>query len=123
MRNAARLKAGYYPLDQREAGRMRNFLIFSGQETAVVDPCAGTGAALRLIADAEQVIRHGIELDAYRADESRTTVHHVVQGNAFDVQSAVESFSLLYCNPPYDHEIGENRNARKRPYKGINCWE
>ncbi len=112
MRNAARLKAGYYPLPQREAERMKNFLIFSEQETAVVDPCAGTGAALRLIADGEKVIRHGIELDAYRAEESRNNLHHVVQGNTFEVQSAVESFSVLYSNPPYDHEIGENRNAR-----------
>lgn len=112
MRNAARLKAGYYPLPQREAERMKNFLVFGGQETAVVDPCAGTGAALRLITDGEKIIRHGIELDAYRADKSRNTLHHVIHGNAFDVQSAVESFSVLYTNPPYDHEIGENRNAR-----------
>lgn len=112
LRNAARLKAGYYPLPQREAERMKNFLIFGGQETAVVDPCAGTGAALRLITDGEKIIRHGIELDAYRADKSRNNLHHVIHGNAFDVQSAVESFSVLYTNPPYDHEIGENRNAR-----------
>ena len=36
----------------------------------------------------------------------------VIQGNCFDVHSAVESFSLLFENPPYDHEMGENRNAR-----------
>jgi 16S rRNA G966 N2-methylase RsmD len=112
LRNVARLKAGYYPLPQREAERLKSFLIFSGQGTAVLDPCAGTGAALRLITDGEKVIRHGIELDAFRADESRNILHHVIHGNAFDVQSAVESFSVLYTNPPYDDEIGENRNAR-----------
>jgi len=112
LRNVARLKAGYYPLPRREAERLKSFLISSGQETAVLDPCAGTGAALHLITDREKVIRHGIELDAYRADESRNILHHVIHGNAFDVQSAVESFSVLYTNPPYDHEIGENRSAR-----------
>jgi hypothetical protein len=37
---------------------------------------------------------------------------HVIQGNCFDVHSAVESFSLLFLNPPYDFEVSENRNAR-----------
>ncbi len=83
MRNAARLKAGYYPLPQREAERMKNFLIFGGQETAVVDPCAGTGAALRLITDGEKIIRHGIELDAYRADRVRKNFITSFNGNAF----------------------------------------
>jgi hypothetical protein len=36
----------------------------------------------------------------------------VLQGNCFDVQSAVETFSLLFENPPYDFEVGENRNGR-----------
>lgn len=112
MRDIARLKAGYYPLAQQEAERIKKFLSFSGQDTAVIDPCAGTGAALHFITPEERALRHGIELDAYRAEESKNNLHHVIQGNAFDVQCAVESFSLLYCNPPYDHEIGENRNAR-----------
>ena len=53
-----------------------------------------------------------IELDAFRAEEARLVLDHVIQGNCFDVHSAVESFSLLFENPPYDFEIGENRNGR-----------
>lgn len=59
-----------------------------------------------------KAVRHGIELDAFRADEARLVLDEVIQGNCFEVHAAVESFSLLFENPPYDHEIGENRNAR-----------
>ena len=36
----------------------------------------------------------------------------VIQGSAFDTHAPVESFSLLYLNPPYDFEMGEGRNKR-----------
>jgi hypothetical protein len=59
-----------------------------------------------------KTVRHAIELDAFRAEEARSVLDHVIQGNCFDVHSAVESFSLLFENPPYDFELGENRNGR-----------
>jgi hypothetical protein len=36
----------------------------------------------------------------------------VIQGNAFDSHAPVESFSMVYLNPPYDFEIGEGKNQR-----------
>ena len=64
------------------------------------------------ITSGAKAVRHGIELDAFRAEEARSVLDQVIQGNCFDVHSAVESLSLLFENPPYDHEIGGNRNAR-----------
>ena len=64
------------------------------------------------ITSGAKTVRHAIELDAFRAEEARSVLDHVIQGNCFDVQSAVESFSLLFENPPYDFEVGENRNGR-----------
>jgi hypothetical protein len=55
---------------------------------------------------------YGIELDAYRAAEARDVLDEVIQGSAFDTHAPVESFSLLYLNPPYDFEIGEGKNKR-----------
>ncbi len=114
MRGIARQKLGYYPLPQEEAGRIRRFLSFPVEVDVIniLDPCAGGGAALATITSGVKAVRHGIELDAFRAEEARLVLDHVIQGNCFDVHSAVESFSLLFENPPYDHEIGENRNAR-----------
>jgi tRNA1(Val) A37 N6-methylase TrmN6 len=110
-RNAARLKMGYFPLPEVEAGRIRSLLRFSGP-CSVVDPCAGKGTALNLITAEAPVIRFGVELDTARAEEAATCGIRMIQGNTFDAQSKVESFSLLYLNPPYDSEIDLSGNRR-----------
>jgi predicted RNA methylase len=86
--------------------------VFSADDTSVLDPCAGTGAALASITSGANAVRYAVELDAYRAEKAGTIVNQALQGNCFDVQCAVESFALLFVNPPYDHEISESRNAR-----------
>lgn len=113
MRGIARQKLGYYPLAENEAARIREFLVFPDNLGAsALDPCAGTGAAIAAITAGAQVIRHAIELDAFRADEASTKLEHTIQGNCFDVHCPVDSFSLLFENPPYDFEVGENVNDR-----------
>ena len=112
MRLEGRMRLGYYPLDQREAQRIRRFLQFPNEPASALDPCAGTGAALVAITENSGSRRYGIELDSHRAMEARTTLDEVIQGNAFDAKAPVESFSLLYLNPPYDFEVGEGKNQR-----------
>jgi tRNA1(Val) A37 N6-methylase TrmN6 len=99
-----RLKLGYYPLVENEAKRVRQFFQFP-DACAAVDPCAGTGRALALIAGDTGARLYGIELDAFRAADAKNTLDQVIQGSAFDVHSPVESYSLLYLNPPYDDEV------------------
>jgi len=112
MRTQAKLKLGYYPLAFAEARRIRTYLLFSDQTASILDPCAGTGAALCNLSEGAAVRRYGIELDAHRAKEAGKVLDEVIQGSAFDTHAAVESFSLLYLNPPYDFEIGEGKNQR-----------
>jgi hypothetical protein len=59
-----------------------------------------------------QVVRYGIELDAYRAEQAGSVIHEIVQGSTFDVHCPAESLSCIYLNPPYDFECGEGRNLR-----------
>jgi 16S rRNA G966 N2-methylase RsmD len=106
------MKLGYYPLVLTEAKRIRNYLEFPNEPVSILDPCAGTGAALCALSEGAKVKRYGVELDAHRAEEARTVLDEVIQGNMFDTHASVESFSLLYLNPPYDFEIGEGRNQR-----------
>src|SRR5689334_19065237 len=96
-RNASRLKLGYYPLVSAEAQRLRRLLEFP-PECAVLDPCAGTGAALRQISGETPARRYGIELDSFRAMEAGCVLDEVVQGSVFDTHCPVESYSLLYLN-------------------------
>lgn len=109
----SRLKLGYFPLNVAEARRIRAHLGFPEQTSATaLDPCAGTGKALAILTEGANVVRYGIELDSFRAEEAKATLDHVVQGNCFDVQCAVESYGLLLLNPPYDFECSEGHNER-----------
>lgn len=53
-----------------------------------------------------------MELDTGRANEAARSGIRMIQGNTFDAQAKVESFSLLYLNPPYDSEIDLTGNRR-----------
>lgn len=112
MRIQARLKLGYYPLAQAEAERIRRFLQPPNGSASVIDPCSGTGVALCSITEGHAARRYGVELDAYRAEQAHRVLDEVIHGSAFDAHAPVESFSLLYLNPPYDFEVGEGKNQR-----------
>ena len=112
MRLEARLKLGFYPLPIPEAERIRRILRFPDQQCPAFDPCIGDGVAFAKITSDAPVLRYGIELDAYRAEQARSLAQEVIQGNCFDVQCPVDSFSLIYLNPPYDFELSEQNSQR-----------
>lgn len=111
MRNAARLKMGYYPLPESEGVKLRSLLSYS-QPASVIDPCVGQGVAIQIITQGAPAKLYGVELDAERARIASAKGIETVQGNAFDAIVRSESFSLLYLNPPYDSEIGPIANRR-----------
>ncbi len=98
-RNASRLKLGYYPLPEVEAARIRESLSFASATNAM-DPFAGTGAALRVIADAAGCRHYGIELESSRAVSAAAVLDQVIHGSTFETHCPAESISLLYLNPP-----------------------
>lgn len=111
MRLAGRERLGFYPLPTLEAKRIRRFLRFPAHCSAL-DPCIGEGGAFKEVTNEARVTRYGIELDAGRAVLARSLTNEVIHGNCFEVQCPVESFSLIYLNPPYDFEIAEERSQR-----------
>ena len=112
MRPVAKLKMGFYPLPLPEAERIRRFLRYPENSCAAIDPCIGDGTAFAVITGEAPALLYGIELDAYRAEQARARAHEVIHGSAFDVHCSVESVSLLYLNPPYDFEWGEDHMGR-----------
>ena len=112
MRLAGRARLGFYPLPLPEAERIRKFLAFPDKHCCALDPCVGDGAAFSEITSGNRVLRYGVELDAGRAEQAQSNGIEVIHGNCFDVQCPVESFSLMYLNPPYDFEIGEQNSQR-----------
>ncbi|MCZ2109613.1 MAG: class I SAM-dependent methyltransferase [Dehalococcoidia bacterium] len=106
-------KAQYYPTPasvmERVAGLVRPRQPSHRRAVRLLDPCCGTGSALRQLADALGGETYGIELEAGRAEESRRTVDHVIGGSAFAVRIANEAFSCLFLNPPYDEGVSGKR--------------
>ena len=91
MRWAGRIRMGYFPLPLSEAERIRKFLLFPDQLSSALDPCVGDGGAFEVITSGAQVLRYGIELDAYRAEQARERIANVLQANTLEVQCPVES--------------------------------
>lgn len=112
MRLAGRARLGFYPLPLPEAERIRKFLALPDKHCCALDPCVGDGAAFSEITSGNRVLRYGVELDAGRAEQAQNSGIEVIHGDCFDVQCPVESFSLMYLNPPYDFEIGEQNSQR-----------
>jgi SAM-dependent methyltransferase len=112
LRFVGKSRLGFYPLPLSEAQRIRRFLLFPNQPSSAIDPCLGDGVAFEAITSGAEVLRYGIELDAYRAEQARQRIPNVIQGNTLEVQCAVESFGLLYLNPPYDWTLGPADSRR-----------
>jgi len=111
MRNQGKVKLGFYPLPKVEAKRLRSYLAF-GQQFSALDPCVGDGVAFSCLLEGVSAHRYGIEIDAHRAGQAKGLGISTVQGNALDVRCRAESISLLYLNPPYDFEAGTSGNQR-----------
>ena len=111
MRNAGRLKLGYYNLPIDEARNIRSLLV-SSATYAAIDPCVGDGTALIEITKDSGACPAGIELDADRATAAATKGIATVHGSAFECRVLAETCSLLYLNPPYDNEFGPHSNKR-----------
>ena len=111
MRNAGRLKLGYYPLPIDEARNIRSLLV-SSATYAAIDPCVGEGTALVEITQDTDAHLAGIELDSARAASAATKGISTVHGSAFECRVLAETCSLLYLNPPYDSEFGPHSNKQ-----------
>jgi predicted RNA methylase len=118
MRLAAQAKLGFYPAHPfAVAGILRHLKLAEHKidRQCILDPCAGKGLAIRQIADGlglanEQV--YAVELDKARTEAIKENLPGAnVLGPAtfLGVQITGFSYGLVYCNPPFDHELGGGR--------------
>src|ERR1035441_1321665 len=106
-RLAAKARCNYYPLPYREAELIRSCLTLPDKPFSALDPCAGEGRAMAVITGSSKAVRHGIELDSYRAEAAARVLDHVIQGDALSAHARVESFGLAYCNPTCQAQSSE----------------
>ena len=67
---------------------------------------------MAIITQSSEAVRYGIELDSYRAEVATKVLDHVIHGDSLSAHARVESFGLIYANPPFDAEFGESGNQR-----------
>jgi hypothetical protein len=112
LRFQGKSRLGFFALPLSKAQRIRRFAQFPKGSSSAIDPCIGDGAAFEVITDGAEVLRYGVELNAYRAEQAKQRIPNIVQGNTLEVQCPVESFGLLYLNPPYDWALGSADSRR-----------
>jgi hypothetical protein len=111
MRPHGKTKLGFFPLPLPEATRLKNFLAFA-PECSALDPCVGDGVAFTHLLQGVTTHRYGIEIDANRTEQATALGIETLQADATDIRCPPEAVSLLYLNPPYDWECGESNNQR-----------
>jgi SAM-dependent methyltransferase len=113
VRLEALAKAGYYvsppSMVERVAALIRPANPTMRQAVRLLDPCCGTGAALRQLADAVGGETYGIEIARDRWQEAEAILDHALSASAFAVRLAHDAFSCLWLNPPYDHDDESKR--------------
>ena len=88
-------------------------------DVQILDPCCGDGKAIKQIADHlglpyENV--YCVELDEDRAQQARDLMPgaHVLGPASFlSTDISKKSFGLIYCNPPFGHELGGQRREEQ----------
>lgn len=96
------VRMGYYPTDLDHVELITRGIAFPhGVTTNLLDPCCGTGAALRKMATGNNCFCYGIELDRSRAEQAQEQLHRVGFGSFFGARISLRAFHVVFLNPPY----------------------
>lgn len=93
MRPHGKAKLGFFPLPTIEANRLRSCLTFPSEFSAI-DACVGDGVPFATLLRGLPGRGYGIEIDAYRAQQSRILGIETLQANTMDVRCPAESISI-----------------------------
>ena len=127
MRLAAQAKGGFYPTPDRVVEMVATLVdtprlsyYSRGKTLRILDPCCGAGEALSLLAECLgrpnglPIETFGVELHRDRAEEARGLLDHSLASDLFRTSMANGSFGLLYLNPPYDWDAGDEKRVEHR---------
>ena len=116
MRLAAQMLGGFYPAHPNAvAHAMTHLSAPANRPFAILDPCAGEGAAIQQIATVlgcSSSQTFAIELDDNRSNALQATLpegHVLAPASFFGCRASLNSFSFIWLNPPFDHAYGGHR--------------
>ena len=124
MRLSAQAKGGFYPTPIRVVELILRLITpqrtsdrraTEAQTLRLLDPCCGAGEALSEVArelrrrTSLSVESFGIELHQERSLAAQESLDHALAADIFQCSIANRAFSLLWLNPPYDHDSEDKR--------------
>jgi len=116
MRQAAEAKMGFYPVANEALGILCRAFRVEG-ETAILDPCAGEGAAIKFLGETlgiPQERTYAIELAENRAQtlaENLLAAKRLAPCSFMSSHVSPNSFGLAWVNPPFQDEIGGGKRV------------
>ncbi len=107
----------FYPIPTDEVDQLVKHLQLGppterAKEFHIIDPCAGQGVALKMIADALHIPYknvYAVELDKGRGESVRANLpgaNVLAPCSLFSTLISHRTFSLVYVNPPFDNQLG-----------------
>ena len=123
MRLEAAAKLGFYPCPPITQELIPKMLTIApgAKHLRLLDPCAGEGAALAYTAEqlqnlapATTIETLGVEVSDVRAPLANNILDTCICADWTAMACSPKSMSLLYLNPPYDSEHGNNGAAKQR---------
>lgn len=115
MREAARMRAGFFACPPEAINDALRFLRAPNGETHVLDPCAGEGRAVRQLASGLGIPDERVwcvELDAGRGDQIRQwmpAANVLAPASFHHTKISSGAFGLVYANPPFDDSMDGGR--------------
>ncbi len=100
-------KGGYYALPDTHLPALASLFAPSTHDGKLLDPCAGEGRALKLLAEAWNLKPYANELDNGRAAECQRLFGPIqaVHGDLYQLRASTGGFVALWCNPPYTWDV------------------
>lgn len=114
MRLAGQAKLGYFAIPPEVTSLILKHLSVADEHRdriTMLDPCCGEGAALKQLSEGLGVKPdrvYGVELDRERAKAAEEALPEakILCGSFMGIHLTGTSQSLVYCNPPFDDQIG-----------------
>src|SRR5574341_986268 len=111
----SQIKGGYYPLPPEHLPALASLFKPSGEGGRILDPVAGEGDALKVLAEAWNLTPYANELDIARSETCRAKFgpQRSVQGDMMTLRTPNQAYSVIYVNPPYAENTGGADEKRR----------